>query len=1450
MRLKLHLVSEVDGRGVDLVIGVDPTATVADVADALASRDPSAQSMVTGRTLATRVGAERLPLRLDATIAEAGLRSGQWVSLVDAGQGLLQDEDAFAVLHVLNGPSAGKQHPLRSGSNDVGRDPDNEVVLDDLYLSKKHARINVTDVVEVLDLGSSNGVQVGGVDVTRATLSADDEVLMGDTRVRVVPTRTLRRTGELAAAEPLLRSPRLEPVWSGPVVNLPDAPERPQAGRMSFIPLFMPLLFGGVMYAVTQQIATVLFVALSPLMMLGNLAESRYGARKAYAHARQAFLDSTSALRQELDAQLAQEVVGRLAEHPGAEEVLAAGLQRTDLTWSRRPDRAGWLQLRLGVGPQPSRATVEPPRNRPSEPDLSAELRDLQQHAALVSPVPVVADLRSCGAVGVAGVRAGSLSAARALVAQLVGLHSPAEVVLCGLAGVAAADDWDWLKWLPHTTSDHSPLPGDHLAAGAGQGGVLLTALEELLAARGASDNAALLPAVMLIADGDAGCDRSRIVELAERGPSLGLHVLWVASSVQELPAACRTYLEVATGTATVGRTDDGSTVVVTPEQIAAASVSSFARSMAPLVDAGARLEDATDLPRTVSTLQLVGTELAANSEAVLDVWRTSGSLPGEGRSRRHPGLRAQVGMTSGQKLVLDLREQGPHALVGGTTGAGKSEFLQSWVMGMALEHSPSRVTFLFVDYKGGAAFSECTRLPHCVGLVTDLSPHLVRRALRSLNAELRYREHVLQAKKAKDLFELERLGDPDAPPSLVIVVDEFAALVNEVPEFVDGVVNVAQRGRSLGLNLILATQRPAGVIKDNLRANTNLRIALRMADEADSDDVVGSKVAAGFPPGLPGRGVAKTGPGRLIPFQSGYVGGWTSETPPAPAVDIAELVFGTGRTWDAPDTGREETTGPNDLTRLVDSVRGAFATTGLSAPRRPWLDPLADVYDITKSPQSRTDVELVFGVADDADQQSQRHVALRPDEDGGMVVYGTGGTGKSTLLRTLALAAGASIRGGPCHVYGLDFGSRGLSMLETLPHVGAIVNGDDDERVARVLGHLRTLIDERAERYGRVRAGTIAEYRALAEAPQEPRILLLVDNVGAFRQAYEVGEKGRLFDTFTSLAADGRQVGVHVVVSADRSGAVPTALGSLLQRRLVLRLAGESDYAMLGADEDVLRTAPPGRGVMDGLEVQVLIMGSSPSTADQAALVAAYGDSLRALHRTTGTPLVPVPIGRLPEIVRLSEMPIEVGGLPAVGIADDSLEPAGIVVSDVCVLAGPPQSGRSTVLLAVALAVARARPGRQVLLGPARSVVAAGATWQLVASGVAEVAAVARKLVDDLAAWHSADIPLTLVIEGLPDFLQTEADMPLQDLMQACRAAGAFVLVEGETSQLMSSWPLLQAARSSRTGILLQPEQIEGESLFKTSLPRMNRNQFPQGRGVYVRGGRARRIQFALPEV
>ena len=235
------------------------------------------------------------------------------------------------------------------------------------------------------------------------------------------------------------------------------------------------------------------------------------------------------------------------------------------------------------------------------------------------------------------------------------------------------------------------------------------------------------------------------------------------------------------------------------------------------------------------------------------------------------------VGESYDGPFGIDIRKDGPHALIAGTTGSGKSELLQTIVASLAVANRPDEMTFVLVDYKGGSAFADCVRLPHTVGMVTDLDPHQVERALASLSAELTRREHILAAAGAKDIEDYQRLVDERRArplPRLVIVIDEFASMVRDLPDFVTGLVNIAQRGRSLGIHLILATQRPSGVVSADIRANTNLRIALRVTDPEESADVIGAPDAAFIAKSTPGRAYVRLGHASLVPFQAGRVGG------------------------------------------------------------------------------------------------------------------------------------------------------------------------------------------------------------------------------------------------------------------------------------------------------------------------------------------------------------------------------------------------------------------------------------------------------------------------------------------------------------------------------------------------------------------------------------------------
>jgi S-DNA-T family DNA segregation ATPase FtsK/SpoIIIE len=941
-------------------------------------------------------------------------------------------------------------------------------------------------------------------------------------------------------------------------------------------------------------------------------------------------------------------------------------------------------------------------------------------------------------------------------------------------------------------------------------------------------------------------------VQLSESAVDAGIIVLHVADWSSELPGSCRTFAEVTEGLSDGAVNFVRHGVSVTPvelESVTIADAEKFALAMSPCVDQGAVADDATDLPRVVPLLGLLGEDATATPAAVVDRWRETESLvsdPPEPREKSS-ALRARVGSAGATDMTLDLRSEGPHAFVGGSTGSGKSEFLQSWILGLASEYSPQRVTFLFVDYKASSAFEECVKLPHCVGLVTDLTPHLVSRALTSLRAELRTRQEILLKKKATDLLDLEKRGDPECPPALVIVIDEFAALVSEVPDFVDGVVDIAQRGRALGIHLVMATQRTAGVIKDSIRANANLRVCLRMTEEADSVDVLGSPVAATFDPGLPGRAMAKTGPGRLIAFQSAFAGGTSDTGPRPPDVAIAELRFGAEQLWRRPpipqrDRGADR--GPTDLVRLVATITDAVEMAGVPAPRRPWLGELRGRYDIAAL-GPRTDSELFIGVADIPERQAQKSVAFHPDSDGHLVVYGTGGSGKTVLLRTLAAGAGVTPKGGTVQVYGLDFASGGLRVLGVLPHVGAVVPRDDDDRVARLFRFLKDELERRKRSYP-PSVDSIVAYRAAGQS-DEPRILLLLDGYPAFREDYEgVSTRASTYATFMQLLADGRRFGIHVILTADRPGSVPSAVASNIPRRVVLRLSDDAMYGVLDVPKGMLSAeSPPGRCAIDELETQIAAPGGSSSVVDQEAAI----NGLAAALSETGRVHAPV-IASLPTLIDPSVLPDEVSGEPLLGVADTTLSPTGFSAEGPLLVAGPPGSGRSQALKALTEGVARWRPEtKRYYLSVRRSELASRTDWAAAAVGPAEVANLARELTQAIDYVDESHPAVLVVVEAIGDLIGTDADTPTLELVKALRRTGHLLIAEAETSAWTGSWgaALLNEIKAARRGLLLQPDQQDGETLLRTQLPRIGRDEYPPGRGIYVNRGRCMKVHLPL---
>ncbi|CAN7207059.1 MULTISPECIES: FtsK/SpoIIIE domain-containing protein [Microbacterium] len=1483
----------------DVVVMADSTATIADVARQIATTDPArsiaaAPADVLTLSVAPPTSEQLTMLNPDLLVGDAPIGSGFLAEVVNVGPNRVSVGGAgtrpAAVLTVVAGPAAGQEFPLPIGHFLIGRDSANDVTIADPLVSKRHARIEVAATfVELVDLNSANGILVDGGLVQRLRVIPGQSFALGDCEFVVHMVSDFDGS---ASGDPVLerggalmfnRSPRVEERFTGQELDEPRYP-RDQPSRLFPWPMLVaPILLAVTMFSITQRPASLLIAAASPMMMFGNFISQKTNIGQRLRKEAESFEEQFERLEETLYHSHPKEREVRQNEVPAVAVVFDEAMRLGPLLWTRRPEHWNFLALRLGVCESEARTRIKRTETPEALVEYVERVDRLEERYRMIDDVPILESLQSVGSIGVAGPTSLASDALRGIAVQLFGTHSPNELVTVALTEPGWANELDWLKWLPHTSSERNPFKEMPLADSASTGTALLSGLEEIVLRRSRESKSARPPygadwdpmrygtdvkraaedatfpgqtAILVIITNDAPVDRARLTQILERGADVGVYALFVAPVVEALPAACRTFVDVSAGLAdaVVGTVRSGVDYRgVQVEGVSHAYMTMFAKRLAPVVDSSTVIEDSSDIPNSVSFLSLVGNEVAEDASAVIDRWRQNNTIidrsgAPQSRLKKAGNLRAIIGQSQTDAMTLDLRTQGPHALVGGTTGAGKSEFLQAWVLGMAAAHSPDRVTFLFVDYKGGSAFADCVDLPHTVGLVTDLSPHLVRRALTSLRAELHHREHLFNRKKAKDLLELEKRRDPETPPALVLVIDEFAALAGEVPEFVDGVVDIAQRGRSLGIHLIMATQRPAGVIKDNLRANTNLRVALRMADESDSKDVVDDPVAATFPPSLPGRGIAKTGPGRLVPFQSAYAGGWTTDEAQVAEVKVAELRFGSIQTWEAeqaPESdSHDEDLGPNDQKRIVATLVNAAREARIPAPRRPWLDDLEGAVDLRDLPVLG-DGQVLLGKMDVPERQLQEPAYFHPDKDGSLLVYGTSGSGKSTVLRTIAIAAGFEPAHSNVEVYGLDFGSGALKSLEMLPHVGSIISGDDSERVQRVLRSLAAVLDDRGKRFSAANASSLTEYREIT-GKDEARILILIDGFPQFRSEWEsTTARMPFYQTFMRILGEGRPLGVHVIASADRSGSVPTAVSANVSRRVVLRLSDESGYAMLNAPKDVLdERSAPGRAIVDGRETQIATLGGTPNVAEQTKLLEQHATALRA----AGAREVPE-IGALPTRLSVRDLPDRLGEFPVLGVAEDTLAARDFDPVGTFVVAGPPSSGKTTALKGIITSIRRFDPEVKLFhFGGRRAQLKGYVDWTRSAVTPEDAKELAKEIAE-IAVDETIPVRMLVIVEDVPQFADGPAEREMKALFQAINRSDHLLVGDADVTQVTSGFGFIGDFKAGRKGIVLKPDAFDGDAIFKVPFPKVKRTDFPDGRGIFVQAGRQVTVQLPLIE-
>jgi DNA segregation ATPase FtsK/SpoIIIE, S-DNA-T family len=1503
MRLALTVLAADRRSRADVLVSVEGDATVGQVAEALyraltgqpepslrragdpaeglavVLQHPSASWNRPAPALAAELPGDQLGLWLDGQrLDDTGpaallLRDGAVVALGPAAAAAtrLSEPRGVVEIRVSGGPAAGSVHRLALGAAGIGSAADCTVVLADPTVPALAATVVTGPAGSTVRPEGGTALVLDGAPVTEEVPWPPGGVLLvGDTVLTLHPPQepdaslTPAEDGGLAYNRP----PRLLPPRRDRRLVVPQEPVRGDGPRLQLLAAVIPAALGVGLAVIMKVWYFLLFALLTPLMMLGTyLSESRFG-KKKHRQAVQEYQQALADYERKLEELRVADQADRRSGAPDPAEILLTATGPRRRLWERRVDDPDTLLLRIGVTDLPAGIELTLPPTTMAGTEVPPP--------PLAHSVPVPLPLTALGVVGIAGDRTPSRALARALVGQAAVLHSPRDLSIVVLApGAGGAESWRWVQWLAHTApedgQDCVALVGTDTETVSRRVAELVAEINRRRDARNNLGAASAAPDrnVLVVLDGARALRRvPGMPQVLSEGPQVGVYALCIDDDERLLPEECRTvanWIHPATGPRTgvpsrLTLRGGGLEAIgeVLADQVGEDWCERLARALSPVRDVS-RDEGDAGVPDSARLLELLGMA-DPTADAIIASWAA------DGRTTTVP-----IGYYGGGVFSLDLRRDGPHALIAGTTGAGKSELLQTLIASLAVANRPDALTFVLVDYKGGSAFAECARLPHTVGMVTDLDGYLTERALASLSAELKRREEILFHAAVKDLDDYWDARDRnpylglEPLPRLVLVIDEFASLVAELPDFVKGLVAIAQRGRSLGVHLVLATQRPAGVVSGDISANTNLRIALRVTDSGESTDVIGAPDAATIAKSTPGRCYVRSGASSLTAVQAARVGGRR----PAAAGDTGPSVTALewtdlARPLPLPVGAGDESAAVTDLAVLVDAIRHAADRLGVAEQRSPWLPPLTEIVTLDQLPAVPAGPDgdvppLAFGLVDVPAEQARAPLALDLASGGHLLVAGSPRSGRSTALRTLAGAVAAGTSPADVHLYGIDCGGNALLPLLGLPHCGAVVTRDQPERVDRLLGRLLAEVTRRQQLLAVQGASSLAEQRAAA-APEErlPWMVLLLDRWEGFTAAFESYDLGRLVEVALRLLREGPAVGLRAVVTSDRSGMVGQ-VSTVFDDRFVLRLADPNDWSLAGVPvKEVPGSLPPGRGLSvrasEGfLECQLALLDRDPAGPAQTAALQALGRAAAA--RTGILPAVqrPMRVDALParvtavEARRLAPDAVTPPLWALVGVGGDELAPVGpdlLACSPGFVVAGPPRSGRSTVLTTMTRWLTE-HGTPVVLLTPRRS------PLRNLASLAGVLGVLGADDPPDRIGELVGGLERYVVLADDAELLQdTPLGNELDNVVRQARDGEHAVVAAGTADVLSSQYRgFVVEIRRSRSGLLLAPTGAPNEGdLFGVRLPRGGGGG-PVGRGLLILGGTVTPVQAALPD-
>ncbi|SHN03399.1 type VII secretion protein EccCa [Cryptosporangium aurantiacum] len=1170
--------------------------------------------------------------------------------------------------------------------------------------------------------------------------------------------------------------------------------------------------------------------------------------------------------------------------------------------WERRPKDEDFGVVRIGLGPQDlATPMITPPIQAMDdlEPLCAQALRRFVTTYAVVADMPVALALNGFARIFLRGDADGVRAVTRALLAQVTTFHAPDDVRVVICAAPDRLAEWEWVKWLPHA---QHPARTDALGPVRLVAPTVLGAeamLDDVLAGRprfnptGTGQEVA--PHLVVVLDGadpagsdhlvtDNGVEGVTLIDLAGSPPRL----LDPATLVLDVDRAGRLRSTTMEGDAEVGVID----------RMGMAQAEALARQLAPL-----RLSPAVRGERPLTT-DLELTELLGLDDPRLfdptTAWR-----PRPNREQ----LRVPIGIEPGGAPVeLDLKESaldgmGPHGLLIGATGSGKSELLRTLVLALATRHSSEFLNFVLVDFKGGATFTKLDRIPHTSAVITNLEDELplVDRMSDAIAGELRRRQELLRsAGKYESLRDYEKARAAGAPleplPSLLIICDEFSELLSAKPDFLDMFVQIGRLGRSLGVHLLLASQKLEEGRLRGLDGHLSYRVGLRTFSSMESRVVLGVPDAYELPR-APGHGYLKSGTEEMTRFRAAYVsgvyyeGGRRSTGPggEGAAVRTFTSAYQAPRQETEDETAMAEQPEPDEaigeslLDILVERLQGRGVPS-----HQVWLPPLKEPSTLDQllpplavepgrgltvaDPALRGALRAVVGLVDRP--LEQRRDLLTLDLSGGLghaVVVGGPQSGKSTLLRSTITALALCHTPAEAQFYCLDFGGGSLAALRDLPHVGGVASRLEAGEVRRTVAELTTLLLDRERRFAREGVDGMVTYRRRRQQgdfADDPfgDVFLVVDNWLTLRNEFD-----ELEASITDLANRGLSYGIHVLVSATRWLDLRPALRDVLGTRLELRLGEPSDSYLDRRTALNVPESTPGRGITADKFHFLGVLPRADSRAETADLADGVAKLVQDLSNAWAGPAAP-PVRLLPPVVPYASLtPADATPRTAVpiGLAESDLGPVYLdfAADPHFLLFGDSESGKTGFLRQLARRITDASAPdqarlvvidyRRTLLGvvSAEHLIGYGTSAPVTETIVNEVATVMRNRLPgpdvtpeqlrDRSWWRGPDLYVLVDDYDLVSSGSTNPLGPLLDVLAQARDIGLHLIVarrSGGASRALYESFVMRLRELGSPGLVMSGDRDEG-----VLLGNVRPQALPPGRGWLVtRKEGARLVQLA----